>query len=175
MPNCRPDVQTYLEFAGCEIENGSVVAVAFIEDSVSFTDITDPSEWVGQTYASDILIHNEVRGSYAKAAPTEIPGKGKQDTRVVGRKHEMIFRVSNIKGNDGYWNSLNQSTNYTLAFVVGGGYDLLYRVPVNISIDAGSDVQEGLDTEVDWMVSVKWSAKDLPSTSDVPAGIFDPA
>ena len=175
MPNCRPDVQAYLDFAGCDIENGSVVAVAFIEDSVSFTDITDPSDWVGQTYASDILIHKEVRGSYAKAAPTEIPGKGKQDTRVVGRKHEMIFRVSNIKGNDGYWNSLNQSTNYTLAFVVGGDYNLLYRVPVNVSIDAGSDVQEGLDTEVDWMVSVKWSDRDVPSTSDVPVGVFDPA
>ena len=175
MPNCRPDVQEYLNAAGCDVENGSVVAVAFIEDSVTFTDITDPSEWVGQTYASDILIHNEVRGSYPKPAPTEIPGKGKQDTRIVGRKHELTFRVSKIKGNDGYWNSLNQSTNYKLAFVIGGDYDLLYFVDVNVSIDAASDVQEGLDTEVDWMVSVKWSDKDLPSTSDVPAGIFDPA
>jgi hypothetical protein len=175
MPNCRPDVQTYIDAAGCDIEGGSVVAVAFIEDSVSFTDITDPAEWVGQTYASDILIHKEVRGSYAKAAATEIPGKGKQDTRIVGRKHEMIFRVANIKGNDGYWNSLNQSTNYKVAFVIGGNYDLLYFVDVNVSIDAASDVQEGLDTEVDWMVSVKWSDRELPSTSGVPAGIFDPA
>lgn len=174
MPNCRPDVQVYLDAAGCDIENGSVVAVAFIEDSVTFSDITDPSEWVGQTYASDILIHKETRGSYPKPAPTEIPGKGKQDTRIVGRKHELTFRVSKIKGNDGYWNSLNQSTNYNVAFVIGGDYDLLYYVDKNVSIDCGSDVQEGLDTEVDWMVSVKWSDKDLPKTSNVPVGIFDP-
>lgn len=175
MPNCRPDVQVYIDAAGCDIENGSVVAVAFIEDSVTFNDITDPSEWVGQTYASDILIHKEVRGSYPKPAPTEIQGKGKQDTRIVGRKHELTFRVSKILGNEGYWDSLNQSTNYTIAFVVGGNYDLLYYVTANVSIDSGSDVQEGLDTEVDWQVIVKWSDKNLPSTSKVPDGIFDPA
>jgi len=175
MPNCRPDVQEYLEIAGCNVETGSVVAVSFIEDSVTFTDITDPAEWTGQTYASDILIHQEVRGSYAKPAPTEIQGKGKQDTRVVGRKHELIFRVASVKGNDPYWNALNQATNYTLAFVVGSDYDLLMRVDKNVSIDAAPEVQEGLDTEVDWLVSVKWSDFDVPSTSDVPIGIFDPS
>ena len=173
MPNCLVFPPDYIDLVGCDIEPGSVVAVAFIEDSVEFTDITDPAEWVGQTYAADILIHKEVRGSYTKPSPTEIPGKGKQDTRVVGRKHEMAFRVGAVKGNDNYWNTLNRSTNYTMAFVVGGDYDLLLRVDKNISIDAGPDVQEGLDTEVDWMVTVKWSDIDVPSTSDVPAGIFE--
>lgn len=173
MPNCRPDIPSYFDIAGCDVEGGSVVAVAFIEDSVTFTDITDPSEWTGQTYASDILIHKEVRGSYAKPAATEIQGKGKQDTRVVGRKHELVFRVASVKGNDNYWNSLNKATNYNLAFVVGSNYDLLMYVDKNVSIDAAPEVQEGLDTEVDWMVSVKWSDFDVPSTSDVPTGTFE--
>jgi hypothetical protein len=142
---------------------------------VEFTDITDPAQWQNLTYASDILIHPEVRGSYAKAAATEIQGKGKQDTRVVGRKHEVIFRVASVKGNDDYWNALNKATNYKCAFVVGSNYDLLYYVDVNVSIDAATEIQEGLDTEVDWMVSVKWSDFDVPSTSDVPAGIFEPS
>ncbi|MEE9572783.1 MAG: hypothetical protein V3W20_07045 [Candidatus Neomarinimicrobiota bacterium] len=177
MPNCRPDIPAYLDIAGCDVEGGSVVAFAFIEDSVVFdetNDITDPTNWENLTYASDILIHKEVRGSYAKPAPTEIPGKGKQDTRVVGRKHEVTFRVASVKGNDDYWNALNKATNYTCAFVIGSNYDLLYYVNVNISIDSASDVQEGLDTEVDWMVSIKWSDFDVPSTSNVPAGIFEP-
>jgi hypothetical protein len=173
MPNCRVFPPGYINQEGCEIENGSVVAVAFIEDSVEFTDITDPAEWVGLDYAADILIHQEVRGSYAKPAATEVPGKGKQDTRIVGRKHELIFRVSSVKDNDNYWNTLNRSTNYTIAFVVGSEYDLLLRVDKGVSIDASPEVQEGLDTEVDWLVSVKWSDIDVPGTSDVPAGIFD--
>lgn len=173
MPNCRVYPQTFIDLVGCDIEPGSIVAVAFIEDSVTFTDITDPAEWAGLDYASDILIHKEVRGSYSKPAATEIPGKGKQDTRVVGRKHEMAFKVSSIKGNDPYWNALNRSTNYTMAFVVGSDYDLLFRVDKNVSIDAAAEVQEGLDTEVDWNVTVKWSDIEVPSTSDVPAGIFE--
>lgn len=173
MPNCQVFPPAYVDQVGCDIEPGSVVAVAFIEDSVTFTDITDPAEWTGLTYSTDILIHQEVRGSYAKAAATEIAGKGKQDTRVVGRKHELVFRVSSIKGNDNYWNTLNRSTNYTLAFVVGSDYDLLLRVDKGVSIDAAVDVQEGLDTEVDWLVSCKWSDIEVPSTSDVPAGIFE--
>lgn len=60
-----------------------------------------------------------------------------------------------------------------MAFVVGSDYDLLFRVDKNVSIDAGPVVQEGLDTEVDWEVSVKWSDIDVPSTSDVPTGIFE--
>jgi len=173
MPNCQVFPPEYIEQVGCDIENGSVVAVAFIEDSVEFTDITDPAEWVGLDYASDILVHKEVRGSYAKPAATEVPGKGKQDTRIVGRKHELIFRVSSVKDNDNYWNTLNRSTNYTLAFVVGSDYDLLLRVDKGVSIDSSPEVQEGLDTEVDWLVSVKWSDINVPSTSDVPAGIFE--
>ena len=145
MPNCRPDVQAFLDQAGCEIEGGSVVALAFIEDSVTFTDITDPTEWVGQTYASDILIHQEVRGSYPKPAATEIAGKGKQDIRITGRKHVVNVRIGSIKGNEGYWDQLNQATNYKLALVIGGDYDLLFFVDKNVSINAASATEEGLD------------------------------
>jgi len=173
MPNCQVFPPAYVELAGCDVEPGSVVAVAFIDEDVSFTNIKDAAEWTNLTYSTDILVHQEVRGSYAKAAATEIAGKGKQDTRVVGRKHELTFRVSSIKGNDNYWNTLNRATNYKVAFVVGSNYDLLFYVNTNVSIDAGPVVEEGLDTEVDWNVSVKWSDIEVPSTSDVPTGIFE--
>ena len=68
---------------------------------------------------------------------------------------------------------MNQATNYKVAFVIGADYDLLYFVDKNVSINASSVVDEGLDTEVDWDVEIKWSDKNLPSTSDVPAGIFE--
>ena len=173
MPNCQVFPPAYNDLVGCDIEPGSVVAVAFIDEDVVFTDITDPAEWTNLAYSTDVLVHQEIRGSYAKPAPTEIPGKGKQDTRVVGRKHELLFRVSSIKGNDNYWNTLNRSTNYKVAFVVGSDYDLLFYVDKNVSIDSGPVVEEGLDSEVDWNVSVKWSDFDVPSTSDVPVGIFE--
>jgi hypothetical protein len=175
MPKCRVFPPEFLVQAGCDIEPGSIVAVAFIEEAIDFDvlDITDPANWVDVNYDSDLIIFNEVRGSYAKPTATEVAGKGSQDTRVVGRKHEATFRVSSVKGNDNFWNTMNRATNYRFAFVVGANYDLLYWVNKNISIDSASDVQEGLDTEVDWLVSVKWSDIDVPSTSDVPVGIFE--
>lgn len=181
MTGCRPDVPVFVDLAGCEIEGGSVVAVALIEDSIVFTDssggndITDPTNWVGHTYASDIVIYKEVRGSYPVPAPTEIPGKGKNDVRVSGRKHELTFRMEAIKGNDNHINTVNIATNYTLAFVVGANYDMLYYVTKNVNISAASDVQEGIDTNVDWVFTIKWADINVPSTSNVPVGIFDPA
>ncbi len=175
---CRPNVPGFVDLVGCDIEGGSVVAVALIEDSVVFNDandITDPANWVDLTYASDIIIYQEVRGSYPVPAPTEIPGKGKNDVRTTGRKHELTFRMEAIKGNDNHINTVNKATNYTLAFVIGSNYDMLYYVNTNVSISAASDVQEGLDTNVDWVFTIKWSDINVPSTSDVPAGIFDPA
>lgn len=171
MANCRPYIPSYVE-PECIVEGGSVVAVAFIDKSITFTDITDPAEWVDESYASDIIVFQEVRGSYPKPAVTEVPGKGKLSTRPIGRNHEVTFRVSGIKGNDGFWNSMNKTTNYNFAFVVGGDYNLLMYVNTEISIDAAPEVGEALDSEVDWMVSVKWNDFDLPSTSNVPAGVF---
>ena len=176
MPNCRVFPPGYLDQEGCDIEPGSVVAVAFVDEDSKFdgsNDITDPANWVNLDYVASALIHQEVRGSYPRPAATELPGKGKQDTRVTGRKHQVDFRVSSIKGNDNYWNTLNRSTNYTFAFVVGSDYDLLFYVEKTVSIDAVPVVEEGLDSEVDWNVTVKWSDFDVPSTSDVPAGIFE--
>ena len=175
MPNCRVFPPAFLEQAGCDVEPGRVVAVAFIEESIDFDvlDITDPANWGSLTYSSDVLIHDEVRGTYSKPAATEIPGKGKQDVRVVGRKHELVFNVSSIKGNDNYWNTLNRSTNYTVAFVVGSNYDLLFYVNKTVSIDAAPVVSDSIDSEVDWEVSVKWSDANVPSTSNVPVGIFE--
>ena len=176
MPGCRVFPPAYIDQVGCDIEPGSVVAIAFVEEDSKFSDsndITDPANWVNLDYAASALIHQEVRGAYPRPAPTEIAGKGKQDTRITGRKHQVDFRVSSIKGNDNYWNTLNRSTNYTFAFVVGSDYDLLLYTDKAVSIDAVPVVEEGLDSEVDWNVTVKWSDIDVPSTSDVPVGIFE--
>ncbi len=173
MPNCRPYIPAFVN-PECEIEPGSVVAVAFIDKSITFDSITNPAEWVDESYASDIIIFKEVRGSYSKPAAVTVPGKGKQSTRVIGRNHEVAFRVSGVKRNSNFWNQMNKSTNYNFAFVVGGNYDLLYYVDTQVSIDAASEVQEGLDTEVDFMVSVTWSDFDLPTTSNTPSGEFYP-
>lgn len=177
MPNCRVFPPDYLEQVGCDIEPGSIVAVAFIDEDVDFettpSDIENATNWQNLDYDASTIIFQEVRGSYPRHAATEVPGKGKQDVRVVGRKHTATFRVSSVKGNDNFWNTLNRSTNYKFAMVVGIDYQLMLYVPVTVSIDAAAIVQESLDSEVEWEVVVKWSSSDVPRTHTPPTGIFE--
>jgi hypothetical protein len=169
VPNCRVYPPEYVEKAGCDVDSGSVVSVAFIDEGVDFIDISDPAEWIGQ----NIIILPEVRGLYNKFASTEVEGKGKQATRTSGRKHAIIFKVEAVKSNEAFWNILNKATNYKLAFVTGQDYDTLFYTEKNISTDAGHVIERNLDSIIQWEVSAKWSDLNVPLTSEVPPGIFD--
>jgi len=173
VPNCRVYPPEYQELVGCDVETGSIVAVAFIEESKEFTDITNPYEWINLTLETDILIHKQTRGLYQKFASTEVEGKGKSISRVSGRKHAAVFKVDSVKGNDPYWNILNKSTNYKFAFILGANYDTMFYINKPVSIDAGPDIKRNLDSQAEWLITVKWSDLVLPSPSDVPEGIFD--
>ena len=170
-PNIIPD---YIEPDCQAIELGRIVAIAFIDEDVEFSDITDPAEWTGLTYATDILVHKQTNGSMSPASPVTVEGKGAQATRGVGRDHTATVRVPGIKGNDEYWNALNRSNNYKFAFVTGKDYDLLHYVDAIVDVAAGEDVPSPLSSEIDWVVTITWSDNDMPSTSDVPAGVFEP-
>lgn len=170
MPNCRVYPPEYTELVGCDVERGSIVAVAFIEETNSFTDISNPDEWVN---GSNIYIHRQVRGLYQKYTSIGVEGKGRQDIRITGRKHAAIFKIDNIRSNEPYWNTLNKATNYKFAFVTSADYDTIFYVNKNVSIDAGLDVKRKLDSQLEWMITVKWSDRVIPIASDAPQGIFD--
>lgn len=181
MANCKIEIPEYQEIADCSQETGRVVAVAFVDESINFgdgtggtTDITLAANWTGLVYEADILIYQEVRGAYPIPSPTEIAGKGKQDVRVTGRKHELTFFVDNVAQNWDHFNKLNKSTNYKMVFIVGSNYDKMFHVDTNVNINAGTPIEEGLDSELNWQVVVKWDDIDIPRIyTDVPAGIFE--
>ena len=172
--DCPNNIPDYIEVDCQAIEFGRIVAIAFCDEDVVFTDITDPAEWTGLTYATDIIIHQQCSGSMSPASPVTIDGKGAQATRGVGRDHTATVRIAGIKGNSGHWDALNRSNNYKFAFVTGKDYDLLHYVDSIVNINAGEDVQAPLSSEIDWVVTITWSDNDLPTTTDVPAGIFEP-
>lgn len=180
MASCKLSIVDYTELSGCEFETGRIVALAFVDESINFgdgtggtTDITDPANWTGLTYSADILVYKDVRGSYPLPSPTEIPGKGKQDVRVSGRKHEITVFIDNVGDNWNHFNALNKSTGYKCVFVVGADYDKMFHVNTTVNINAGFPVEEGLDSELNWQVVIKWDDIDLPKKYSVPAGIFE--
>jgi len=170
--DCPNNIPDYIEPDCQAFEGGRIVAIAFIDEDKTFTDITDAAEWADLVYATDILIHQKTNGSMSPASPVTVEGKGAQAERSVGRDHTATVRVPGIKGNNAYWDALNRSNNYKFAFVTGKDYDILHYVDSIVDINAGEDVQSPLSSEVDWVVTLAWSDNDLPSTSDVPTGIF---
>ena len=80
MGNCRKEIDAFTDLA-CDYESGRIVAIGLVtEEKATLADATPSlwstaSFWESETYSGDILIHQEVSGSYT-ASPTTIPGKG---------------------------------------------------------------------------------------------------
>jgi hypothetical protein len=160
----------------CTVETGRVVALAFIHKDIFdaiYADPSNASNWVDGSYSSDLEVFQEVRGTYSGGQPTTVSGLGSQANRTVNATHTLTVQVEGVKGNEDFWNEIQKSNDYRVAFVVGGNYDLLFIQNKDVSIYANVPVEEGLDTEVLWNVTVEWQDIVNPKTSNVPAGIFN--
>lgn len=175
MGNCRAQVPDFVE-PDCSFESGRVVALAFIHSDIHaavYNDPSNPNVWVDGNYSADLHIFQNVRGTYDGGSPIDAPGIGNQDTRVINKDHSMNVRIQGVKSNEDFFNEIVKSSEYRVAFVVGGDYNLLMLNNVNTSIVGGSPVEEGLDSNVEWSVDIKWKDINNPKTSDVPNGIFN--
>lgn len=174
MPNCRPNIPDFT-VPDCVYESGRIVALAFIHKDIHAAIYANPSNaalWVDGSYAADLHVFQEVRGTYSGGQPTETGGLGNQSSRVINAEHTATVRVEGIKGNEDFWDEIAKSHEYRVAMVVGANYDLLLINNVDTSIYGMVPVEEGLESELLWSVSIKWRDIKNPKTSDVPAGIF---
>lgn len=176
MANCRKQIREYTDLA-CTFESGRVNALAFVtEEKAVVADATpalwsDPTFWTSEDYSGDIVIHDEVSGSYTAADVTAV-GKGTQTERLVGKTHTLTTRVESVKGNNLYWDDLNVSTNYRIVWV-GDFYNTLFVSTANARISANLIEEDDLNSIMEWEVTGVWSDIRLPETYDVPTGIFN--
>lgn len=175
MANCRPNIPNFTS-PECDFESGRVVALAFIHKDIHaaiYADPTNASLWADGNYSADLHVFQEVRGSYDGGSPIDVPGLGSQDTRVINADRSMTVMIQGVKGNEGFFNEIVKSHQYRVAFVVGGDYQTLFMNNVDVSIFGGAPVEEGLDSAVNWNVTIKWKDINNPQSSDVPTGIFN--
>jgi hypothetical protein len=160
----------------CPDERGRVVGLAFIHKNIHSTIYADPSNsslWVDGSYASDLVVFQNVRGTYDGGSAIDVPGVGNQDTRTINADRSITCNVQGVKGNEGFWDGIRQSSNYYPAIVVGGDYNLLLIGNKTCNVFAGAPVEEGLDSEVTWAVSIKWKDANNMKSSNVPSGVFN--
>lgn len=173
MANCRFDVPEY-DGLDCEFESGRIVAIAFVDedkaDAASASDWSSANFWNTETYSSDILIHQKTTGTYTAAAVT-VSGKGTQGSRLAGMDHTASVRIESI-ANSAYWNALNKSNNYRVVLVTDS-YNKILVSTENVNIYARLDIQEDVNSVIDWVVDITWKSIDNPSVYDAPSGIFN--
>jgi hypothetical protein len=152
-----------------------VVALAFIHKDIFapiYADPTNASLWVDGDYSADLFIFKEVRMTYDGGSPIDVPGIGNQDTRVINADRSLTGAIQGVKGNESFWNEIVKSHEYRVGFVTGN-YQTLFLNNVDTSIFAGAPVEEGLDTALNWMSTIKWKDINNPQSSDLPVGIFN--
>ncbi len=160
----------------CPDERGRVVAAAYIHKNIYAAVSANPSNpavWIDGSYAADLTVFQEVRGTYDGGSAISVPGVGNADTRTINADRSAVLQIQGVKNNEGFWDDIRKSPNYHLAIVVGGDYNLLLISKKPVNVFAGSPVEEGLDTEVTWNVTNTWKDADNMQSSDVPAGVFN--
>jgi hypothetical protein len=176
MANCKQQLRTFVELA-CTFESGGVNALAFVDEAKAKAADADtslwstPSFWTSENYGGDIVIHDEVSGSYSDADSTG-PGRGNQQERLVGKVHTLVCQVDSVKNNNLYWDDLNIATNYRVVWV-GDDYNILFVSPVEARISAKLVQAQELSSILHWEVTCVWSDIRLPQTYNVPTGIFN--
>lgn len=154
----------------CEaMEHARVRSVAFIKDSFSFVDPTDPTEWQTGIENRDIIVISEVLGQFDGGQAVEGPGYGDQQSKLTGFNFELAYKDPNYKNNADFYNAIKNSRNFKVAFRTETQTHISEN---NVSVIPRNPVSENLTDEVVWDVLVKFSQADLPEPTDTPANIF---
>ena len=105
MSNCAPSIPQFVE-PECVNELGRVVALALIHKTVHAAIFAAPAtaaNWVDSNYAADLMIWQEVRGTYSGGEPVEVPGQGNQASRVINASHTLVLRIAGVRDNEDVW------------------------------------------------------------------------
>lgn len=152
-----------------DTEKGRVRSVAFIKNTFSFIDPSDPTEWDTGIANKDIIIIAETNGNFDGGSEVEGTGYGDQATKLVGYNFQAVYNDPNYKQNATFYNGLKRSRNYRFAYRTETQVHLTENT---VSVIPKNPVAEDLTSEVTWNVTVKWAEEDLPIPYDTPAGIF---
>jgi len=167
---CDTDVPSHY-CDSCEApELGRVSSIAFIKNTFSFTDITNPVEWQTGFAAGDIVLIPMTKGTFDGGSEVEVPGYGRQATRLVGYNFQLQYQDPNYRGNCNFYNALKRSRAYKVAYATE---TQIHISDTTVSVIPKNPVQDDVNSEVVWDVIVKWAGFDSPCPFDIPEGIFD--
>lgn len=155
----------------CEVlEGGRIRSVAYIKNTFTFDDPSNPVEWAAGIASGDIVMVPSTRGSFDGGSEVTGPGYGDQTERLVGYNFSAQIFDPNYKGNCNFYNILLRSRGHKFAYRTGSQ---IHIVDKTVQFIPKNPVQDDINSEVVWDVTVRWADSVLPCPYDTPPGIFD--
>lgn len=151
------------------VENGRVRNLAFVHDSVTFTDVTNPAEWKTAMLINKILIITPVNGTYDGGNPTIGNGYGSVPKRKTGNVFKISVKSPHFRSNCSLYNTLMSSLNWRVAWT---SESLLQISDSAAFIIAKDPIEEAVESERVWNLEIEFSQKNISCHYAIPGGIF---
>jgi len=150
-------------------ENGDVRAFFLVKKTFTFTDITDTSEWQTGILAKDIYVFPYTRGTVT-VAENVVNGFGDQDEKLDSYTFTAAVEEPNYKDNYGFWNAIKNARNFKFGYKTE---NYVHLADVAAQFIPKQDVKDGKKSQVNWMISVKFTQDNLIEPFDAPDGVFE--
>jgi len=151
-------------------EYGRVRSLAFIKNSFTFVDPTDPTEWQTGIDAGNIIVIWKTQGTYDGGTTAELPGFGDSAFVNGNTTHVLTVKDPNYAENCDFYNAIKNSSEYAVAFRTSSKVHLS-NSPVTVT--PKNPVADDLNSVLVWEATIKWTNPDSPCPYDTPTGIFD--
>lgn len=153
-------------------EYGRIRSVALIASDFAFADgdTTDASEWTRGVNEGKIIVIPATNGELPE--PSEIVGAGYGDTTetLLGYEFSAKYVDPNYSENCDFYNALVGNRNFKFAYRTSSKTHITDKT---VTIIPKKQVQNDLNQEVTWNVTVKWKSNQFPCPFVTPEGVFD--
>ena len=154
-------------------EKGRIRHVAFTERALSKQSTFDPessADWYDLICNNYAKIIYDVRGAYDGSTAVEGAGYGSLMTRMLSRNHQVTYNHLFTCENVDFYNELAKKNSLEFWWTNGSK---LFRSTNPSFAFAQAAITDDMNSDIEYLVTVKWSHEDLPTCYDLPANIFE--
>jgi len=150
-------------------EYGRVRATAFIKAGFEFTNPESQSEWEAAIASGDVILIPRTHGSLPEPSENEGTGYGDTVTELLGFEYALQYFDPNYAGNCDFYNALKRQSTYKFMYKTS---TMGHITNDTVSVVPKPPVDDDLNSEVVWNVTVKWKSEDHPCPFVFPAAVL---
>jgi hypothetical protein len=151
-------------------EHGRIQAVAYVKDSYTFLDPESATEWELAIQNGDVILIPAVHGSLPEPSEKLGTGYGKATETLLGFEYALQYFDPNYAENCDFYNALKRSQGYKLMYKTE---TLGHLTDVTVTVIPKQPVEDDLNAEVVWVVTVKWKDSDHPCPFVFPESVLE--